>query len=143
MLDYACRRPQRLASIAAYSPPSYFMLPCSWLHARDSVLGTGSGGLSVYPFGFCAGASMLVRCARTRRWPGATDRWLLDGYCTAGGGVGFHQPHLFPSRIGCYSRHRVLFTASSAIHGIECYSRHRVLFTASSAHAATWLLPLC
>ena len=29
MLDYACRRPQRLASIASCSPLSYFMLPCS------------------------------------------------------------------------------------------------------------------
>ena len=38
--------------------------------------------------------------------------------------MSFHQPHLFPSRIGCYSRHRVLFTASGAIHGIECSRSH-------------------
>ena len=33
MLDYACRRPQRLASIAAYSPPSYLIFHASMLVA--------------------------------------------------------------------------------------------------------------
>ena len=86
----------------------------SCFHARGSMhVIQFSGRALVGSPSILLAFALVLPCSCAARAHGAgpvrrTGGCLTDEYCTAGGGVGFHQPHLFPSRIGCYSRHRVL-----------------------------------